>query len=136
MPIPLRIAISSVVKPAFAGTAFLLAITICALSGCRPGMARQQLVWMLPTRDRLDACEPALEVRIDGPVDADLVVEEQVAAHGNVGDGQAVADDKSASGEVRIENGPGRFGALAEFRHDVGIGVLRERAHEAVRRRV
>ena len=92
MPMRLRTATSIVVKPAAAGVAFFLAME-CPRLRSRPRVARHQFVGRPPARRRGDPREPRGDVRIGGPVDADLVRPEQVAAQREVGDRQAVADD-------------------------------------------
>src|SRR4029079_11546130 len=74
----------------------------CFILGTRvPG---HEVVRMAPARLRLDPAEPRIDVRMRGaPVDTDLVVEEEIAAQRDVGDGQALADHEGASFQVRVE---------------------------------
>src|SRR5215510_3214432 len=69
-------------------------------------MARHQVVGVLPARQRRDALEPGRDVLVlAGNVEAELI--RRIIEIGNerkVGDGRAVTDNVSVSGEPLVEN--------------------------------
>src|SRR5258708_23863366 len=124
----------------FAKTSLLRSM-IDSIAGMASGgggtrMSRHELVGVDPAPVRLDAPQPVTQVAEARPVDTDLLGPAKVAAQGEIGDGQAVADDVAAPCEMRVENAPRAFRALAKLGDHRGIGVLGQRAHEAQRRRV
>jgi len=62
---------------------------------------------MFPARQGADALKPVTDVRMPVPVDGDLVVEEQVRANRQVGDGRPFANHETAAGKVGIQHLPG-----------------------------
>src|ERR1700682_3871223 len=97
-------------------------------------MARHQLVRMHPVRLALYARQPVANAGILVPVDANLVGPEEIAAKRQVGDGEPIADDVAAAGEMRIEHAPGSLRASAQESDHRGFRVQGEGAHEAQRR--
>ena len=69
-------------------------------------MPRHQVVRVCPTRLASDSLEPVADRRIHVPVDADLIVEEQVSAQRKIGDRDAIANDVAPSVEMRAEDAP------------------------------
>ena len=58
-------------------------------------MTRHQIVRMRPARHRTNSREPIADLRVIVPIDADLVVEVEIADEGNVGDREAITDDET-----------------------------------------
>src|SRR5450759_1686123 len=97
-------------------------------------MARHKLVRMHPARLALYACQPVANAGILVPGDANLVGPEKIAAKRQVGDGEPIADDIAAAGEMRIEHAPGCLRAPAKESDHRRLRVFDECAHEAQRR--
>src|SRR3954467_4826976 len=76
-------------------------------------VSRHELVGMPPARLGTKAREPVAEIGIAVPVPADLVVEEQVPAHRQVGIRQAIGDGIASPCQVLVQDAPGSFRALA-----------------------
>src|SRR4051794_31081504 len=74
--------------------------------GGRQRMARHQIVRMRPPRQCANPREPIAHMRIIVPIDADLVIEVQIADERDVGNCQAVSDDKAAVFEMRVQHTP------------------------------
>ena len=107
-----------------------------SVSALRNGMARQQLIRMFPARLGADALKPVAHIRILIPVRPEFVVEEKIAAGGNVRDRRPLADEVAPPRQMGVENLPARFGAFAKLLDEHRIRVRHEYAQETISRRI
>src|SRR4051812_20082120 len=99
-------------------------------------MTGHQCVRMLPPRFRSEPVDPVTKMRIAGPVDADFLGPEHVPAERKIGSGEPVGDDVAPPLQMRVEDAPGGFSALAELGEHGWIRIRGKRAQIPIRRRI
>src|SRR5205823_14401250 len=99
-------------------------------------MTGHQIVWMRPAGQPANPREPIAQMRIIVPVDADLIIEKEIADERQIGDRESLGHDEATAVEMRIQYAPCGFRTLAKFLHDGPIRLGHERSQKSIRRGV